>query len=153
PVALVLAASGGADAAGQAAAELGATASLTAEVAEAPLGTSAVDAVAAAAELTAPDAVLVPNTLDGRDIAGRFAVRRSSAVFVDAIGLQRDSEGVVVEHSLDGGVCTASSAPTVGARVLTLGVGSLDAGADGQSPNVEALDATESVKPGASIDS
>ena len=67
PVALVLAA-GSADAAAEKASELGAVATLTAAVVEGNLGTAAVDAVAAAAELTAPDAVLVPNTLDGRDI-------------------------------------------------------------------------------------
>ena len=153
PVALVLAASGGADAAGQAAAELGATASLTAEVAEATLGTSAVDAVAAAAELTAPDAVLVPNTLDGRDIAGRFAVRSGSAVSVDAIGLERDSEGIVVNHSVYGGGYTASSAPTFGAPVVTVRLGSIEARAEAQSANVQALEVTDSGKPAASIDS
>jgi electron transfer flavoprotein alpha subunit len=153
PVALVLAASGGADAAGQAAAELGATASLTAEVAEGTLGTSAVDAVAAAAELTAPDAVLVPNTLDGRDIAGRFAVRSGSAVSVDAIGLERDSEGIVVNHSVYGGGYTASSAPTFGAPVVTVRLGSIEARAEAQSANVQALEVTDSGKPAASIDS
>ena len=153
PVALVLAASGGADAAGQAAAELGATASLTAEVAEATLGTSAVDAVAAAAELTAPDAVLVPNTLDGRDIAGRFAVRSGSAVSVDAIGLERDSEGIVANHSVYGGGYTASSAPTFGAPVVTVRLGSIEARAEAQSANVQALEVTDSGKPAASIDS
>src|SRR5699024_5076805 len=148
PVALVLAA-----AACQAAAELGATASLTAEVAEATLGTSAVDAVAAAAELTAPDAVLVPNTLDGRDIAGRFAVRSGSAVSVDAIGLERDSEGIVVNHSVYGGGYTASSAPTFGAPVVTVRLGSIEARAEAQSANVQALEVTDSGKPAASIDS
>src|SRR5699024_12441604 len=98
-----------------AAAGLGAAAPRPAGVAEAPLGPSAVDAVAAAAELTAPDAVLVPSTLDGRDVAGRFAVRSGSAVSVDAIGLERDSEGIVVNHSVYGGGYTASSAPTFGA--------------------------------------
>jgi electron transfer flavoprotein alpha subunit len=153
PVALVLAASGGADAAGQAAAELGATASLTAEVAEGTLGTSAVDAVAAAAELTAPDAVLVPNTLDGRDVAGRFAVRSGSAVSVDAIGLERDSEGIVVNHSVYGGGYTASSAPTFGAPVVTVRLGSIEARAEAQSANVQALEVADSGKPAASIDS
>ena len=153
PVALVLAASGGADAAGQAAAELGATACLTAEVAEGTLGTSAVDAVAAAAELTAPDAVLVPNTLDGRDIAGRFAVRSGSAVSVDAIGLERDSEGIVVGHSVYGGGYTASSAPTFGAPVVTVRLGSIEARAEAQSANVQALEVADSDKRAASIDS
>ncbi|WP_209324528.1 electron transfer flavoprotein subunit alpha/FixB family protein [Brevibacterium renqingii] len=153
PVALVLAASGGADAAGQKAAELGAVASLTVESAGDNLGTSAVDAVAAAAELTAPDAVLVPNTLDGRDIAGRFAVRTGSAVCVDAVGVERDSEGIVADHSVYGGGYTASSAPTFGAPVVTVRLGSIETRAQAQTANVQALEVADSGKRAASVDS
>jgi electron transfer flavoprotein alpha subunit len=153
PVALVLAASGGADAAAEKAAELGAVASLTAELAEGNLGTSAVDAVASAAELTAPDAVLVPNTLDGRDIAGRFAVRTGSAVCVDAVGVERDSEGIVANHSVYGGGYTASSAPTFGAPVITVRLGAIETRAEAQSANAQALEVADSGKRAASIDS
>ena len=153
PVALVLSASGGADAAAQKAAELGATATLTAEVAEGNLGNSAVDAVASAAELTAPDAVLVPNTLDGRDIAGRFAVRSGSAVSVDAIGVERDSEGIVANHSVYGGGYTASSAPTFGAPVITVRLGAIETRAEAQPENTQALKVADSGKRAASIDS
>ncbi|WP_166968791.1 electron transfer flavoprotein subunit alpha/FixB family protein [Brevibacterium atlanticum] len=153
PIALVLAASGGADAAAEKAAELGATATLTAELAEGNLGTSAVDAVASAAELTAPDAVLVPNTLDGRDIAGRFAVRTGSAVCVDAIGVERDSEGIVANHSVYGGGYTASSAPTFGAPVITVRLGSIETRAEAQSANAQALEVADSGKRAAAIDS
>ncbi|WP_209369940.1 electron transfer flavoprotein subunit alpha/FixB family protein [Brevibacterium renqingii] len=153
PVALVLAASGGADVAGQKAAELGAVASLTVESAGDNLGTSAVDAVAAAAELTAPDAVLVPNTLDGRDIAGRFAVRSGSAVCVDAVGVERDSEGIVADHSVYGGGYTASSAPTFGAPVVTVRLGSIETRAQAQTANVQALEVADSGKRAASVDS
>ncbi|WP_210603996.1 electron transfer flavoprotein subunit alpha/FixB family protein [Brevibacterium oceani] len=153
PVALVLAASGGADAAAEKAAELGAVASLTAELAEGNLGTSAVDAVASAAELTAPDAVLVPNTLDGRDIAGRFAVRTGSAVCVDAVGVKRDSEGIVANHSVYGGGYTASSAPTFGAPVITVRLGAIETRAEAQSANVQTLEVADSSKRAAAIDS
>ncbi|WP_181274144.1 electron transfer flavoprotein subunit alpha/FixB family protein [Brevibacterium oceani] len=153
PVALVLAASGSADAAAEKAAELGATATLTAELAEGNLGTAAVDAVASAAELTAPDAVLVPNTLDGRDIAGRFAVRTGSAVCVDAIGVERDSEGIVANHSVYGGGYTASSAPTFGAPVITVRLGAIETRAEAQSANAQALEVADSGKRAAAIDS
>ena len=152
PVALVLAA-GSADAAAEKASELGAVATLTAAVVEGNLGTAAVDAVAAAAELTAPDAVLVPNTLDGRDIAGRFAVRSGSAVSVDATGLERDSEGIVANHSVYGGGYTASSAPTFGAPIVTVRLGSIEARAEAQSANTQALEVADSGKRAAAIDS
>lgn len=152
PVALVLAA-GSADAAAEKAAELGAVATLTAAATEGNLGTAAVDAVAAAAELTAPDAVLVPNTLDGRDIAGRYAVRSGSAVSVDATGLERDSEGIVANHSVYGGGYTASSAPTFGAPIVTVRLGSIEARAEAQSANTQALEVSDSGKRSAAIDS
>ncbi|WP_167193162.1 electron transfer flavoprotein subunit alpha/FixB family protein [Brevibacterium pigmentatum] len=152
PVALVLAA-GSADAAAEKAAELGAVATLTAAATEGNLGTAAVDAVAAAAELTAPDAVLVPNTLDGRDIAGRYAVRSGSAVSVDATGLERDSEGIVANHSVYGGGYTASSAPTFGAPIVTVRLGSIEARAEAQSANMHALEVADSGKRSAAIDS
>lgn len=152
PVALVLAA-GSADAAAEKAAELGAVATLTAAATEGNLGTAAVDAVAAAAELTAPDAVLVPNTLDGRDIAGRYAVRSGSAVSVDATGLERDSEGIVANHSVYGGGYTASSAPTFGAPIVTVRLGSIEARAEAQSANTQALEVADSGKHSAAIDS
>ncbi|WP_025777251.1 electron transfer flavoprotein subunit alpha/FixB family protein [Brevibacterium sp. VCM10] len=152
PVALVLAA-GSADAAAEKAAELGAVATLTAAAVEGNLGTAAVDAVAAAAELTAPDAVLVPNTLDGRDIAGRYAVRSGSAVSVDAIGLERDSEGIVADHSVYGGGYTASSAPTFGAPIVTVRLGSIEARAEAQAANTQALEVADSGKRSAAIDS
>ncbi|MGO2810911.1 MAG: electron transfer flavoprotein subunit alpha/FixB family protein [Brevibacterium aurantiacum] len=152
PVALVLAA-GSADAAAEKAAELGAVSTLTAAAAEGNLGTAAVDAVTAAAELTAPDAVLVPNTLDGRDIAGRYAVRSGSAVSVDAIGLERDSEGIVANHSVYGGGYTASSAPTFGAPIVTVRLGSIEARAEAQSANTQALEVADSGKRSATIDS
>jgi electron transfer flavoprotein alpha subunit len=152
PVALVLAA-GSADAAAEKAAELGAVATLTAAATEGNLGTAAVDAVAAAAELTAPDAVLVPNNLDGRDIAGRYAVRSGSAVSVDATGLERDSEGIVVGHSVYGGGYTASSAPTFGAPIVTVRLGSIEARAEAQSANTQALEVADSGKRAGTVDS
>lgn len=153
PVALVLAATGGADAAAEQASSLGAVATLTAEVAGDNLGTGAVDAVAAAAELSAADAVLVPNTLDGRDIAGRFAVRTGSAINVDAIGLERDSEGIVTNHSVYGGGYTSTAAPTFGAPVITVRLGSIETRGEAQAANNQALEVADSGKRAATIES
>ncbi|MBU5890353.1 hypothetical protein JVV71_23875, partial [Vibrio cholerae O1] len=63
---------------------------------------------------------------DGRDLAGRFAVRSGSALSVDAIGVDRDSEGIVADHSVYGGGYTAQSAPTFGAPVITIRLGSIE---------------------------
>ncbi len=42
-----------------------------------------------------PDAVLVSHSIEGREIAARFAARSRSALAVDAVGVSRDDEGIV----------------------------------------------------------
>ena len=80
PVALVV---GGRDAAtalaGDAAA-LGAAVVLTADGDASLLTVPVVDALAAAADLVRPDAILVSNSIEGRDVAGRYAARTRSGL-------------------------------------------------------------------------
>ena len=98
PVALVLAEPGAGSAAAAEAADLGAVRVLVAETPDpSALGVPGVDALAAAAELVQPDAILVSHSLNGRDLAGRYAVRARAAVCVDAVGVSRDDEGVVAQ--------------------------------------------------------
>lgn len=155
PVALVLAPAGQGESAAEQAAALGATQVLIAEVPEgnSALGTFAVDALSAASDLVAPDAILLSHSIDGRDIAGRFAVRSGSAVCVDALGIERDSEGIVANHSVYGGGYTASSAPTFGAPVITIRQGSIETRGEAQSANSQALDVADSGKRSAQIES
>ncbi|QQB15147.1 electron transfer flavoprotein subunit alpha/FixB family protein [Brevibacterium casei] len=153
PVALIVAPAGTVDAAAETAASLGAVQTLIAEVpaGSSALGTFAVDALVGAAELTAPDAILVPNSIDGRDLAGRFAVRTGSALSVDAIGVERDSEGIVADHSVYGGGYTAQSAPTFGAPVITVRLGAIENRAEAQPANAQALEVTDSGKRSADV--
>ncbi len=56
------------------------------------------------AEGEAPDAILIPTTYDGRDIAGRLSVRLGRPVLTNVVGLARDDEGhLVSEHAIFGG--------------------------------------------------
>lgn len=96
-----------------------------------------VDALTAAADLVRPDAVLLSHSIEGRDVAGRFAVRTRSGIAVDAVGVSRDAEGVVAHHSVYGGAYNVDSAVTWGAPVITIRQGSVDARADAVS-DVEA---------------
>lgn len=155
PVALVLAPAGQGVKAAEQASSLGAVQVVIAEVPEgnSALGTFAVDALSAASELSAPDAILIPHSIDGRDIAGRFAVRSGSAISVDAIDLERDSEGIVANHSVYGGGYTASSASTFGAPVITVRQGSIETRAEAQSANSQVLDVADSGKRAAAINS
>lgn len=155
PVALVLAKADGAADAAQAAGSLGAVHVLTAtpEGAGSRLAVPAVDALAAAAELVRPDAVLISNSLDGRDVAGRFAARTRSAVAADVVGVSRDDQGVVAHHSVYGGAYNVDCAPTFGAPVITVREGAIEARAEAQTPTVDALEVPSSGAAAASIES
>ncbi|KRE79323.1 electron transfer flavoprotein subunit alpha/FixB family protein [Arthrobacter sp. Soil763] len=154
PVALLLAAPGAGDAAAAAAAELGAVRVLIAETPDpSALGVPGVDALATAAGQVQPDAILVSHSLNGRDLAGRFAARTRAAVCVDAVGVSRDEEGVVAHHSVYGGAYNVTATATFGPPIITIRQGSIEARAEAQPPASESLAVTPSGKPAARIDS
>jgi electron transfer flavoprotein alpha subunit len=97
-----------------------------------PVGTDTVvvdlvDALEAAAESVVPGAVLVAHSVDGRETAARFAARTKRALLIDTVGVGRDDEGVIAHHSVFGGSYQTDAAATVGAPVITLRQGSVDA--------------------------
>jgi electron transfer flavoprotein alpha subunit len=154
PVALVLAPPGAGTQAAAEAAALGAARVLIAEAPDpAALGAWAVDALAAAAERVRPDAVLVSHSLNGRDLAGRYAARSRAAVCADAVGVARDEEGVVAHHSVYGGAYDVTSTSTFGPPVVTIRQGSIEARATAQPEASETLAVESSGKPAARIDS
>ena len=154
PIALVLASPGAGSAAAAEAAALGAARVLIAETPDpSALGVPGVDALAAAVEQVQPDAILISHSLNGRDLAGRYAARSRAAVSADAIGVSRDDEGVVAHHSVYGGAYNVTSTSTFGAPVITVRQGSIEARAAAQPPASETLAVTPSGKPAARIDS
>jgi electron transfer flavoprotein alpha subunit len=141
-----------ADAAGQ----LGARTVLVAGLggADTALTVPLVDALVAAAEIVRPAAVLVSNSIEGRDVAGRFAARTRSAIAVDVVGVARDDQGVLAQHSVYGGAYTTTAAPTFGPLVATVRQGAIDARADAvASPEVVPLTVAASGAPAAVIES
>jgi electron transfer flavoprotein alpha subunit len=155
PVALVVTVPGASDSAASAAAATGAARVLVAESERlsSELTVPVVDALVAAAELVLPQAVLISNSVEGREVAGRFAARTRSAIAVDAVGVSRDEEGVVVHHSVYGGAYDVDSAATFGAPVITIRQGSVDTRAAGTDAPPEALEVSASVALAATIDS
>ncbi|WP_166875497.1 electron transfer flavoprotein subunit alpha/FixB family protein [Salinibacterium sp. ZJ450] len=152
PVALVVTAPGEGAAAAEAAGALGAANVVVAETADpGSLTVPVVDALVAAVDAVRPDAVLISNSIAGRDVAGRFAARTRSGLAVDAIGVSRDAEGIVAQHSVYGGAYNVDSAVTWGAPVITVRQGSIDARAEARTPTVQMLSVTASGKPAASI--
>ncbi len=51
----------------------------------------------------APDALLIPATYDGRDVAGRLSVRLDRPVLTNVTGMSATDEGLETEHPLFGG--------------------------------------------------
>ena len=63
-------------------------------------------AAALAAQVAAgngPDAILVPQTYDGRDIAGRLSVRIDRPVLTNIVGLESSDGALITEHAIFGG--------------------------------------------------
>jgi len=146
PVALIAAP---ADALGElsaAASAAGAAAVLTVELEGRPT-VALVDALQAAAAQVSPLAVLTGHSELSREVAARFAVRSRSSLSVDAVALAKDELGVLAHHAVYGGNFTTSSAPTFGAPVITLRVGSVEARAEAQPENSIALQVAASGKP------
>ena len=56
----------------------------------------------------APDAILIPTSYDGRDIAGRLSVRLDRPVLTNVTGLVDDG-GLVTEHPIFGGTQTVKA--------------------------------------------
>ena len=107
------------DAAVAALGEHGAAAVLVADgpgVAEHPVG-PAVDALAAAIAQVSPVAVLVPSTADGKETAGRLAVRTGSGVITDAVDVSAD---LVATQSVFGGSTIVHSRVTAGTPIITV---------------------------------
>lgn len=153
PVALVVTTPDQADAAAGQAAALGAARVLTADTDASALTVPIVDALAAAAELVRPEAVLVSNSIEGRDAAGRFAARTRAAFAADVVGVSRDDEGIVAHHSVYGGAYNVDSAATFGALVITVRQGAIEARAEAQPLVAEPLVVTPSGRPAATVES
>ncbi|WP_221583472.1 electron transfer flavoprotein subunit alpha/FixB family protein [Microbacterium sp. G2-8] len=153
PVGLIVAAPGDGSGLAERAAQLGAARTVVVESdrVASELVAPVVDALVAAAELVDPDAVLAAHSVDGRDIAARFAVRARRAVAVDAVSLSRDDMGVVAHHSVYGGAFTSASSSTFAAPVITVRQGAIDVTAAPQPVVVDRLDLAPSELRGATI--
>lgn len=112
------------------------------------LVTPQVEVLSALVDQTSPAAVLVPGSVDGKEIAGRLAVRLGSGLLSEVADL--DAQGVGA-HSLFGGTYDAKSQVVSGTPVITVLPGSVEveqtagAGAE-QQVEVPAVDAAKNAK-------
>jgi electron transfer flavoprotein alpha subunit len=81
-----------------------------------------------------PDGLLIPNSYDGRDIAGRLSARLDRPVLTNATGLS-DEGGLVTEHAVFGGSLTVKAKFTAeGPGIVVVRAKSFAAEPSGGSP-------------------
>ena len=81
----------------------------------------AAEVLAALAARTEPAAVLIPATGEGKEVAGRLAVKTGSGVITDAVGLApADDGGLVAEQSIFGGAIVVQSRVRTGTPIIAV---------------------------------
>lgn len=90
--------------------------------------TPEVDVLAALVEAADPTAVLIAVSADGKEIAGRLAVRTGSALLGDVVAFSGGAEGTGVTHSVFGGAYVAEAKANTAHPVITLRPGSVEIG-------------------------
>ena len=88
------------------------------------LVTPVVDVLAALVESSAPAAVLLAATADGKEIAGRLAARIGSGLLVDVVEVKEGGIGV---HSIFGGAFTVDAQANGDTPVITVRAGAVEA--------------------------
>ncbi|MDI3389161.1 electron transfer flavoprotein subunit alpha/FixB family protein [Streptomyces sp. B-S-A8] len=142
PVAVFLGA--GAEDAAPTLAEYGATKVLAADEPEFVeyLVVPKVDALHAAFAHVSPAAVLVPSSVEGKEIAGRLAVRTGSGLITDAVDVEAGEDGPVATQSVFAGSYTTKSRITKGTPVITVKPNSAAPAAAPAAGSVERLAVT-----------
>jgi electron transfer flavoprotein alpha subunit len=78
------------------------------------------EALAQLIEQTAPTAVLLASNAEGKEIAGRLAVKTGSGVITDAVDVAPVAGGVTATQSVFAGSYTVTSAVTHGVPIVTV---------------------------------
>lgn len=100
------------------------------------LVTPQVEALAAAASTFDPAGILAVNSVEGRDVAARLAVRIGGGLVIDAVDLRSEGGNVIATHSVFGGAYTVESTVEGGPTIVTVRQGAIDGQADAAAPTV-----------------
>ncbi|MEU6644215.1 electron transfer flavoprotein subunit alpha/FixB family protein [Saccharomonospora sp. NPDC046836] len=150
PSAVVVGAPGSAGKVKEALASYGAAKVYVAESEDAVgyLVTPKVDALATVAAQASPAAVLVPATAEGKEVAGRLAIRLGGGLLVDAVEVNADGS---VDQSIFGGAFSVKAKVASGTPVISVRPGAVEAapaaGAAAEEPvSLPAVDPAKSTK-------
>ncbi|HUG51503.1 MAG TPA: electron transfer flavoprotein subunit alpha/FixB family protein [Terrimesophilobacter sp.] len=83
------------------------------------------EAMVAATAALQPAAILITNSVQGRDVAARLAVRIRAGLCIDAVDVRSDAGKIVATHSIFGGAYTVESAVEDGPVIVTLRPGAI----------------------------
>jgi len=111
----------------------------------------AAEVLAALTGRTEPAAVLIAATGEGKEVAGRLAVKTGSGVITDAVGLAPGDGGLVAEQSIFGGAIVVQSrvrtgTPIIAVRPNSVAAGPAPAAAELTPAGVELSDAAKAVR-------
>lgn len=115
--------------------------------------TPTVDALAQAASDTDPVAILLENVIDGREVAGRLAVRLGTGMVVDAVDVREEGGRAVVTTSVLGGAYTVDSIVEGGPLIVTVRQGALEGAAPAATAEVSSRSLAGTSVPSAVIES
>lgn len=118
------------------------------EIAPKSLVTPQVDALEAAAAKFAPAAaILTAHTTDGRETAGRIAVRLGAALAIDVVEIRQTAKRIIAVQSVLGGSYSVESYATHGLLVASIRQGPVEIPPEGLTPKVTSiqLEVTECV--------
>jgi electron transfer flavoprotein alpha subunit len=107
------------------------------------VGAGVVNVLADVVAARSPVAVLLESSAQGKEIAGRLAVRLDAGVLTDAVDVAATDDGVVVEQSVFGGSTVVHARATRGVPIITVRTNSVAPEESPVSPTVEALSGSE----------
>jgi electron transfer flavoprotein alpha subunit len=121
--------------------EYGATAVLTADDDQftSVVGAPVVALLESLIASRSPAAVLIASTTEGKEIAGRLAVRLDAGVLTDAVDVVLDGDAVVAEQSVFGGATVVHARATRGVPIVTVRPNSVTPVAAPATPDVSAV--------------
>lgn len=100
-----------------------------------------VDYLAAAAQRIGPSLILIPNTLSGRDVAGRLMVRLGAGMVADVVDLQLEGDAVVcTSPKLGGAIVTQCALRPAEYGVVTIRPNAFAVQGSGGNARVEPLE-------------
>ncbi|CAN7502686.1 electron transfer flavoprotein subunit alpha/FixB family protein [Pseudarthrobacter oxydans] len=116
------------------------------------LGAAQTAVLVGAVEQFSPVAVLLPDTVESAEVAGRVAIRTSGAICADVVGLRFGDDEVIAQHSVFGGDYTTESTVDGGPRIFTIRPGAIEHRAEAvTAPQVTTTEVGNTSTPGAHI--